>query len=148
MEKKALLITFSIILLSAVVTGSMLLIVFSNPSNQISYFNFARSKGPLAIKHSNFVLNNRSVSSDFKNKILKVVEEDNDVRALFPNGFNVTFVQFFTSISVDANGKVLGQVTKVRLFLNSRGVRAIVIVDTLQWKVEKIIEIAVKVVNK
>lgn len=148
MERKAFLMTFSIILLSSIVTGSMLLIVFSNPQNRIPYLNFARSKGFLAIGHSNLMLSNKSVSPEFKNKILNVIEEDNDVKALFPNGFNVTLVRFFTSVSVDANGRILGQVVKVRLFLSSKDTRAIVVVDTLQWKVEKIVEMTVKVVNK
>jgi len=140
-EKKTFLVTFSAILLSAVVTGSMLLIVFGNSLSSNPYVNLVSSRHSLAIKSRNFVLNGKNASSEFRDEILNIVKENRDIMTLFPNGFNITFVQFLANVSVDTNGKIDVQVAKVHLLLSSKYAKAVVIVDTLQRKVDKIIKL-------
>lgn len=139
--EKTFFVTFSAILLSAVVTGSMLLIVFGNSLSSNPYVNLVSSRHSLAIKSRNFVLNGKNASSEFRDEILNIVKENRDIMTLFPNGFNITFVQFLANVSVDTNGKIDVQVAKVHLLLSSKYAKAVVIVDTLQRKVDKIIKL-------
>ncbi|MEM3945705.1 MAG: hypothetical protein QW054_04565, partial [Candidatus Micrarchaeia archaeon] len=108
MEKKTFIVTLSAILLSAVVTGSMLFIVFANPLGNKLLANPAGSRNLLTTKPYIFAFSNKYISSEFKNKIFSVINEDSNIKALFPNGFNVTSVHLLYNVSINANGKIDG----------------------------------------
>ena len=92
---------------------------------------------------------NITVTQEFKDNVLGIMQNDSDVQNLLTGGYNITSIRPMISSTVEGDGTVITKATSAVVTLNkdTRG-KATVLVDLAQGKVTRIVILTRTVIDK